>query len=235
MQKTYVLDTNVLIQAPYALQSFEDNHLVLPLAVLEELDGLKNAEGERGANARQAIRYLESVRTAGNLLEGVSLPDGGTLRLEVNCVDVKLPEGFPEHKNDNRILKVCLGLQNGKTPVILVTKDIVVRVKAQMLGIQAEDFTTEQAPVSEEQYTGRCEVFVAEKKFEDFKKKHIAPEDVYQADESGEKSSSKRTNPPGKPSLAVLTGRKSYRSLFRRKSPTAFPQEMWVKNFYRRP
>lgn len=187
MQKTYILDTNVLIQAPYALQSFEDNHLVLPLAVLEELDGLKNVEGERGANARQAIRYLESLRTAGNLLEGVSLPGGGTLRLEVNCVDVKLPEGFPDHKNDNRILKVCLGLQNRKTPVILVTKDIVVRVKAQMLGIQAEDFTTEQAPVSEEQYTGRCEVFVAEKKFGDFKKKHIAPEDVYQADESGEK------------------------------------------------
>ena len=187
MQKTYVLDTNVLIQAPYALQSFEDNHLVLPLAILEELDGLKNTEGERGANARQAIRYLESLRTAGNLLEGVPLPGGGTLRLEVNCVDVKLPEGFPDHKNDNRILKVCLGLQNGKTPVILVTKDIVVRVKAQMLGIQAEDFTTEQAPVSEEQYTGRCEVFVAEKKFEDFKKKHIAPEEVYQANEAGEK------------------------------------------------
>ena len=187
MQKTYILDTNVLIQAPYALQSFEDNHLVLPLAVLEELDGLKNAEGERGANARQAIRYLESLRTVGNLLEGVSLPGGGTLRLEVNCVDVKLPEGFPDHKNDNRILKVCLGLQNRKTPVILVTKDIVVRVKAQMLGIQAEDFTTEQAPVSEEQYTGRCEVFVAEKKFEDFKKKHITPEDVYQVDEAGEK------------------------------------------------
>ena len=187
MQKTYILDTNVLIQAPYALQSFEDNHLVLPLAVLEELDGLKNAEGERGANARQAIRYLESLRTAGNLLEGVPLPGGGTLRLEVNCVDVKLPEGFPDHKNDNRILKVCLCLQNRKTPVILVTKDIVVRVKAQMLGIQAEDFTTEQAPVSEEQYTGRCEVFVAEKKFEDFKKKHITPEDVYQVGEAGEK------------------------------------------------
>ena len=187
MQKTYILDTNVLIQAPYALQSFEDNHLVLPLAVLEELDGLKNAEGERGANARQAIRYLESLRTAGNLMEGVSLPGGGTLRLEVNCVDVKLPEGFPEHKNDNRILKVCIGLRNRETPVILVTKDIMVRVKAQMLGISAEDFTTEQAPVSEEQYTGRCKVFVAEKKFEDFKKKHIAPEDVYQAGESGEK------------------------------------------------
>lgn len=187
MQKTYILDTNVLIQAPYALQSFEDNHLVLPLAVLEELDGLKNADGEKGANARQAIRYLESLRTTGNLLEGVQLSSGGTLRLEVNCVDVKLPESFPDYKNDNRILKVCLGLKEKAAPVILVTKDIVVRVKAQMLGIEAEDFTTEQAPVSEEQYTGRCEVFVAEKKFEDFKKKHIAPEDVYQVDEAGEK------------------------------------------------
>ena len=187
MQKTYVLDTNVLIQTPYALQSFEDNRIVLPLAVLEELDGLKNAEGERGANARQAIRFLEALRTKGNLLEGVSLAGGGTLRLEVNCVDVRLPEGFPDGKNDNRILKVCLGIREKEAPVILVTKDIVVRMKAQLLGIDAEDFTTEQAPVSEKQYTGRCEVFVPEKKFENFKKKHLAPEDVYQVDEAGKR------------------------------------------------
>lgn len=187
MQKTYILDTNVLIQAPYALHSFEDNHVVLPLAALEELDGLKNAEGEKGANARQAIRYLESLRMAGNLLEGVSLPGGGTLRLEVNCVNVQLPQGFPDYKNDNRILKVCLGLKNRTSLVILVTKDIVLRVKAQMLGIQAEDFTTEQAPARGDQYTGRCEVFVEEKKFDDFRKKHLAPEDVYQVDEMGEK------------------------------------------------
>lgn len=187
MQKTYILDTNVLIQSPYALQSFEDNHIVLPLAVLEELDGLKNTDGEKGANARQVIRYLESLRITGNLLEGVPLLCGGTLRLEVNCVDVQLPEGFPDHKNDTRILKVCLGLREKAPPVILVTKDIVVRVKAQILGIDAEDFTTEQAPVSEEQYTGRCEVFVSEKKFEDFKKKYIVPENVYQIDEAGER------------------------------------------------
>ena len=65
MQKTYVLDTNVLIQAPHALRCFEDNRVVLPLAVLEELDGLKNSEGERGANARQAIRFLETLRDCG--------------------------------------------------------------------------------------------------------------------------------------------------------------------------
>ena len=142
MQKIYVLDTNVLIQSPYALQSFEDNHVVLPLAVLEELDGLKNADGETGANARQAIRFLESLRKAGNLTDGVKLPCGGTLRLETNFVDVELPEGFPDRKNDNRILKVALGLsREAREKVILVTKDIVVRIKAQMTGIDAEDFT----------------------------------------------------------------------------------------------
>ena len=59
MKKTYVLDTNVLIQAPYALRCFEEHTVVLPVVVLEELDGLKKAEGERGANARTAIRMLE--------------------------------------------------------------------------------------------------------------------------------------------------------------------------------
>ena len=144
MQKTYVLDTNVLIQSPRALLSFEDNHIVLPLAVLEELDGLKASDGERGANARACIRYLERLRLAGSLTEGVTLAGGGTLRLEVNCVDVALPEGFPDHKNDNRILRVCLGIREHTVgPVILVTKDIVVRIKAQMLGIEAEDYMTE--------------------------------------------------------------------------------------------
>lgn len=70
MIKTYVIDTNVLIQAPYALECFDDNRLVLPLVVLEELDGLKKAEGERGANARKAIRNLERYRQCGDLLQG---------------------------------------------------------------------------------------------------------------------------------------------------------------------
>ena len=179
MQKIYVLDTNVLIQSPAALQSFEDNHVVLPLAVLEELDGLKNADGETGANARQAIRFLEQLRRTGSLVEGVPLPSGGDLRLETNCVDVRLPEGFPDSKNDNRILKVALGLsRESGEKVVLVTKDIVVRLKAQIAGIEAEDFTTEQAPESAKQYTGRCEVYAAENKFENFKKKGISPEDV---------------------------------------------------------
>ena len=182
MQKTYVLDTNVLIQSPYALRAFEDNHIVLPITVLEELDRLKNADGETGSNARQTIRFLESLRLMGNLVEGVALPEGGTLRIEMNCIDVELPSELHIYKNDNRILKVCIGLKKQHDRVILVTKDILIRIKAQMLGIDAQDFTNEQAPESGQQYTGRAEVYVPEESFSDFKKKGISPWDVYDYD-----------------------------------------------------
>ena len=107
MIKSYVIDTNILIQAPYACQCFEENRVILPLVVLEELDGLKKAEGEKGANARRAIRFLEKLRMKGDLLKGVELENGGFLRVEANCVGVELPESLPEDKADNRILKVC--------------------------------------------------------------------------------------------------------------------------------
>lgn len=187
MQKTYVLDTNVLIQSPRALGAFEDNHIVLPLAVLEELDALKSADGERGANARAAIRTLEALRRRGSLTAGVALASGGRLRIETNCVEVALPPGLPEHKSDNRILRVCLGLAEDEGPVILVTKDIVLRIKAQMLGIEAEDFLAEQAPESARQYTGRGEVYVEEALFDGFPERPLAPEEVYQVDESGQR------------------------------------------------
>lgn len=186
MVKVYVLDTNVLVQAPYACECFEENRVVLPLVVLEELDNLKKAEGERGQNARSAIRYLEGLRQRGDLLEGVSLESRGTLRVEKNFVNVRLPEDLPEDKMDNRILRVCRGLaESGPEPVILVTKDILLRVKAQMIGVQAEDFVTEQVSGREEQYRGRTEVYAPEEAFKEFKKKGIPLELVYQSDPEG--------------------------------------------------
>lgn len=217
MIKTYVVDTNVLIQAPYALNCFEDNQVVLPVVVLEELDNLKKAEGERGNNARTAIRLLEQLRVSGDLLKGVGLPGGGTLRVEKNFVDVKLPRDLPEEKADNRILKVCKGLseqisgwkedewgevkspgeegQPGKAEqpeekgqVILVTKDILLRIKAQIIGIRAEDFTTEQVSDKDGQYQGRTEVYVPEDLFQEFKKNGIPVDAVYTADPEGLRS-----------------------------------------------
>ena len=153
--KTYVLDTNVLIQAPYAVNCFEEHLIVLPVVVLEELDNLKNAEGEKGSNARTAIRIIEKLRLEGDLLDGVPLKNGGCLRIEKNFVDVDIKPYLPEEKMDNRILKVCLGLkkraeterlsnenseeESSDNSVILVTKDILLRIKAQILGIRAED------------------------------------------------------------------------------------------------
>lgn len=180
MTKTYVLDTNVLIQAPYALSSFEDNKVVLPIAVLEELDKLKNDDGERGANARQSIRCLEQLRQTGNLFEGVTLLSGGSLKIEANFVHVDLPFIYALDSNDNRILKVCKGLAEKGESIILVTKDILVRLKAQKIGIAAEDFTTEQSPLLKEQYSGRLHVYASDKAMGDFKKKGIAPDQIYQ-------------------------------------------------------
>ncbi len=184
MVKIYVIDTNVLIQAPYAIHCFDDNQVILPLAVIEELDNLKKSEGEKGANARKTIRVLEQLRQKGNLLEGVALKNGGILRVEKNFVHVELPHDLPEDKMDNRILKVCKGLEE-KNPeqVVLVTKDLLLRIKAQMIGIRAEDFTTEQ--VEEEQYTGRVEVYAPEELFEEFNKNGIPVESVYESDEHG--------------------------------------------------
>ena len=186
MGKIYVLDTNVLIQAPYALECFEENEVVLPMTVLEELDNLKKEEGEKGANVRNTIRILEMYRGKRNLLEGVPTENGGILRVEKNYRNVELPPEFQEYKSDNRILKVCIGLsEEREEKVILVTKDILLRIKAQMLGIQAEDFAAEQVAGHEEQYLGRKEVFVPEELFKDFKKKGVPVQMVYCCDENG--------------------------------------------------
>ena len=187
MTKTYVIDTNVLIQAPYALECFEDNNLILPLVVLEELDGLKKSEGEKGVNARAAVRKLELYRQRGDLLEGVKLPGGGILKIEKNFVQVELPPDLPDDKSDNRILKVCKGLNElyEESQVILITKDIVLRLKAQILGIRAEDFEREQISADDAQYTGRIEVFIPENLVKEFKKKGVALDQVYQSDEEG--------------------------------------------------
>ena len=187
MRKIYVIDTNILIHAPEAILNFEDNEVVLPMVVLEELDGLKNSEKEKGRNAREAIRHLENLRVRGNLVEGVETEQRGIIRVEKNYVDIELPPDMPEDKMDNRILKVCLGLQKDhlEGQIILVTKDMLLRIKAQMLSIMAQDYTTDRILKEEEQYSGRLEVYVEEDHFKELKKKGIKPEYIYQMGEDG--------------------------------------------------
>jgi len=96
LKKTFVLDTNVLLQTPFALYSFGDNDVVIPEVVLEELDKFKKDNTELGANARHAARILDELRTKGNLKEGVKLENGGMLRVESNYSRVKLPESWDD-------------------------------------------------------------------------------------------------------------------------------------------
>ncbi len=185
LRKTYVLDTNVLIQAPYALECFQNNKVVLPIVILEELDSLKKSEGEKGSNAREVIRKLENLRHRGDLLEGVPLNGDGWIQIEKNCINIELPDFFMADKSDNRILKVCKSYMEREEQVILVTKDIVLRLKAQMMGICSEDFTTEQVGDGKLQYTGRMACYAPELAFKEFKKRGIDRSVLYLSDEHG--------------------------------------------------
>ncbi len=171
MGKTFVLDTNVLLQTPYALYSFGDNTIVIPEVVLEELDKFKKDNTELGANARHTARLIDSLRTKGNLRDGVLLENGGMLRIEMNYTNVQLPDGWEENNNDNRILKVCKGLCDQGEKVFLVTKDIFERIKADVIGVIAQDFFAEQVPEYDEQYRGRLDVYTTEEKLNDFYRK----------------------------------------------------------------
>lgn len=142
-RKIFVLDTNVLLHDADSLISFEDNHIVLILPVLEELDTFKSKPGELGANARKVAHYLDDARKRGKLSEGVSIgEDGGT----ISVIDVLKDKEFPgslKDSVDNDLLETTYVLRK-KHKAILVTKDINLRVKADVLEITADDYTTDK-------------------------------------------------------------------------------------------
>lgn len=130
MKKTYILDTNVLIYDPRAIFRFEDNEVVIPIFVLEELDKFKRESSDRGRNAREVARILDPL----NLRDGANLPNGGVVR-------VWLPESIPTHDTmDQAILFTALEIARGRNPVILITMDTNLRVRGQCYGLQTETY-----------------------------------------------------------------------------------------------
>ncbi|MDP9404985.1 MAG: PhoH family protein [Actinomycetota bacterium] len=152
----YVLDTCVLLADPRALYRFDEHDVVLPLVVVEELDRNKTRMDEVGRNARTAVRLVEELRERSDsgLREAVTLPGGGTLRVEGNHVDTVLPAYLYPHKPDHRILAVALAL--GGT---LVTKDAALRIKGSQLGVAVEDYRADTVEV-DEHYAGIAELDV---------------------------------------------------------------------------
>lgn len=180
MKLTYVLDTNVILYSPGAIFSFADNDVVIPEVVLEELDSFKKNNNDLGANARHAARIIDKLRKNGSLIDGVVLPGGGTLRVEMNHYDVELPPSWDKSKPDNRIIQVCKGLKEKGEEVVLITKDTFERIKADTINIDVEDFYEKVVPEYESQYKGRCEAFASHNTLENFyKNKYINVENLF--------------------------------------------------------
>ncbi|MDA8098793.1 MAG: PhoH family protein [Nitrospiraceae bacterium] len=170
MKKIFVLDTNVLLHDPRAIFSFEDNDVIIPIAVIEELDRFKKGIDEMGRNARQVSRILDEFRTKGKLSQGVQLDKGGTLRVELNHVSPQhLPMELVASKGDNRILATALNLchSHKEIPVVLVTKDTNLRIKADAVGLTAEDYETDTITL-DELYSGEGEITVVPEQIEQF-------------------------------------------------------------------
>ena len=139
--KTFVIDTNVLLHDPNALMQFPRQHVLLPIAVLEELDKMKRLPNDLGKNARETIRLLDSLKTVGkgNLHTGVKLENGAIIRVQPE-IKVEYKYDFAMTINDNRIIMAAFLMQEQGEKVVFVSKDFAARIKAEAIGIEAEDY-----------------------------------------------------------------------------------------------
>ena len=170
--KNYILDTNVLLHDPNSLLNFQDNAVLIPIEVIEEIDRFKRESTERGQNARTVSRLLDGLRGQGRLSEGVTLPNGGRLRIVFHSHSSNGQIAIGNNPVDGRIVAVTRDVQQADpgTPTILVTKDINLRVKADALGLQAEDYETDQVLLTD-LYTGMFEVMASPEKVAAFRAK----------------------------------------------------------------
>jgi PhoH-like ATPase len=150
-RKTFVLDTSVLLADPGALHRFAEHEVIIPIAVIGELE-TKRDHPELGYFARAALRALDDLRvTHGRLDQPLTItPEGGTLSVELNHTDLStLPHGFlRDGTNDTRILAIAKNLMSDGKNVVLVSKDLPLRVKASSVGVEAQEYLAELVPNS---------------------------------------------------------------------------------------
>src|SRR5437868_6818820 len=158
-RKCFVLDTNVLLHNPAALFMFKDHEVIIPFDVIEELDKFKTNNDDLGRNARSVIRHLDRLREAGNLAEGVNVPEtGGKVRVVLE-EDQKLCPGLTVNTPDNRIICTAFTLQQEGKHVVFISKDINARIKSDTMGIVTEDFEAQKVDF-EHLFTGWRELMV---------------------------------------------------------------------------
>lgn len=149
MKKTFILDTNVLLFDPTSVNKFGNNKVFIPLVVVEELDRFKKDQNENGRNARTFARLVDDLRQKGSLSKGVPLDHGGTLEINILAEPKGKESGLNLGINDNLILLSALTLKEKGENVILITKDINLRLKADALNVAAEDYETTEITLDE--------------------------------------------------------------------------------------
>lgn len=170
MRKIYVLDTNILIHDPHSIYNFTDNDVILPIFVIEEIDKLKR-NPTTAIQARMASRILDDIRKQGCLSKGVKLEGNIFFRVEIQQDISLLPSCLKKDIVDNNIIAVILGIQaqNPTRKVIMITKDINMRIKADSLGILVEDYETDMVEYSD-LHEGFLEINIEKDEFEKFEK-----------------------------------------------------------------
>lgn len=150
-KKVFVLDTNVLLHDPNSILHFQEHDVVIPIVVIEEVDHFKKDPTEIGRNARSVSRMLDRLRATGSLSRGVPLEGGGSLKVDVAAHSLDLGIlSADKHKADNQILACARELLHTlKEHVVLVSKDTNLRIKADAIGVQAEDYTTDRVEMDE--------------------------------------------------------------------------------------
>lgn len=164
--KTFVLDTNVILHDPMSMFSFEGSRVVLPLTVIEELDTFKRNNDERGRSARFVSRKLDELRKGGKLSNWVPLEHGGKLKVEIQVSD-GLPKAFSAHTKDNEILSCALYLKKQGENIVFISKDINLRIKAESLGLETQDYEKEKVDI-DDLYKGWREAAVSSEAIDGF-------------------------------------------------------------------
>jgi PhoH-like ATPase len=203
MKKNYVLDTNILLHDPNAIFRFDDNNVIVPIYVIEEVDQFKREGSERGRNARQVVRLLDDLReTGGSLSKGVTLKSGGFLQVAVPKVRPELPSAIDKAAMDNAILQTAFEIreQDGGRPTVFVTMDTNLRIRADALGMVAETYENQRVQPQQELETGVAEMEVSADEIDTFfQEGRLAAPPALIAPERGEKNGrhSGDDGPPG--------------------------------------
>ena len=209
--KTYVLDTNVYLTEPKAIYAYEDSDIAIPTIVLDEIDKHKHRQDTVGFNARKTNRLLDSLRLDGNYVDGISLGEGKGKIYVAHYDDRHMPVGLYQEESDNKILAAAISLREKGKDVIVVSRDLNMRIKCDGFGLESHDYEIDKVVRSVDHlYTGVKEVLVTQEQIDEFyqkgklnlkeEKKNLYPNEfvVLKADSDGKQSALSRNTEKGK-------------------------------------